>query len=74
MNFWVGPPVQNLTKMNENMRKRNEILTTAQTTQNDPGSSKITSELTSDENSTFHQFLPSTRDKSRKDDQNEMKF
>ena len=58
MNFRVGPPVQNLTKIDENMRKRNEILTTVQTTQNDPGSSKITSELTSDENSTFHHFCP----------------
>ena len=52
----MWPSVPNLTEMDENPRKRNEILTLAQMTQNDPGSSKITSELTSDENSTFGHF------------------
>ena len=52
----MWPSVPNLTEMDENPRKRNEILTLAQTTQNDPGSSKITSVLTSDENSTFSHF------------------
>ena len=56
MNFWVGPPVQNLTEMDEDAPKRNGILTTAQTTQNDPGSSKITLVLSCDENSTFSHF------------------
>jgi len=58
MNLVVQPSVPNLTEMDENPRKRNEILTLAQTTQNDPGSSKITSELTYGENSTFAHFWP----------------
>ena len=40
----------------QNWPKRNEISTMAQTTQNDPGSSKITLKSTSDENSTFAHF------------------
>lgn len=52
-------PVQNLTEMDENGPKRNEILTMAQMTQFDPQSSKITSVLRSDENSTFAHFWPS---------------
>ena len=56
MNFWLGPLVQNLTEMDENTPKRNGILTMAQTTRDDPGSSKITLVLTSDENSTFRHF------------------
>ena len=60
MNFWAGPPVQNLTEMDESTRKRNGVLTMAQMTQNDPGSSEITSVLSSDENSTFAHFWPET--------------
>ena len=70
MIFSVRPPVQNLTKMNENMRKRNEILTWSQTAQNDPGSSKITSELTSDENSTFRHFCQGLEKSWKNENQN----
>jgi len=59
MIYFVGPLVQNLTEMDGIPRKRNEILTMAQMTQFDPQSSKITSVLRSDENSTFAHFWPS---------------
>ena len=74
MNFSVQPSIPIWTETNGNGRKRNGILTLSQTTQNDPGSSKITSELTSDENSTFAHFWPAHETNLDKNDQNEMKF
>ena len=56
--------------MNGNAPKRNEILTMAQMTQFGPQSSKITSVLTSDENSTFAHFGGETKKSLKNENEN----